>query len=45
MKQYVKPQMAAMEFNIRHILLTISNLDEGTDYNIVGDDNGYYFGD
>ncbi|MGM9779721.1 MAG: hypothetical protein ACI3ZD_15530 [Prevotella sp.] len=45
-KKYIKPQMTAMEFDIKPMLLAGSDIYGGSPYSDMnGDGNGYYYGD
>ena len=45
-KKYIKPQMTAMEFDIKPMLLAGSNLYDGSPYSdMSGDGNGNFYGD
>ena len=45
-KKYIKPQMTAMEFDIKPMLLAGSNLYDGSSYSgMNGDGNGNFNGD
>ena len=45
-KKYIKPQMTAMEFDIKPMLLAGSNLYDGSSYSgMSGDEYGNFNGD
>lgn len=45
-KKYIKPQMTAMEFDIKPMLLAGSNLYGGSAYSgMIGDEYGNFYGD
>ena len=45
-KKYIKPQMTAMEFDIKPMLLAGSNLYDGSAYSgMSGDGYGNFYGD
>ena len=45
-KKYIKPQMTALEFDIKPMLLAGSNLYGGSPYSgMSGDEDGTFYGD
>ena len=45
-KKYVKPQMTALEFDIKPLLLAGSEINSGSSYsNMSGDEEGTLYGD